>query len=265
MVCARCGETLDEINILHEKAGFPALDECLTLAESLRTEDSVLECVQYYLLSSSPELGLEIGLKSVKNVMSGTRWQADDVWGLLQLMASVRTEKLQQHQCSGLRNELMTLCAYVGALMAVRRGYSPIVVPLFKHVELLLRKEAVDLPLSISRVLSQMEAWQACQVSTDVRSASEEVFLSPDQQEHYDELMRRAGPESLFLGPDVVSSSHLPSHMKVYKSHLTGQIIRGPVYFLEDGRSAISISDAVMWAKVNPFSPFGSGLRINPF
>lgn len=40
---------------------------------------------------------------------------------------------------------------------------------------------------------------------------------------------------------------------------------KGPVFVLEDGKSAISLNDALMWAKVNPFSPLGTGLRINPF
>lgn len=42
-------------------------------------------------------------------------------------------------------------------------------------------------------------------------------------------------------------------------------IVQGPVFSLEDGKSAISLNDALMWAKVNPFSPLGTGLRINPF
>lgn len=41
--------------------------------------------------------------------------------------------------------------------------------------------------------------------------------------------------------------------------------VQGPVFLLEDGESAISLNDALMWAKVNPFSPLGTGLRINPF
>lgn len=40
---------------------------------------------------------------------------------------------------------------------------------------------------------------------------------------------------------------------------------QGPVFFLEDGKSAISLNDALMWAKVNPFSPLGTGVRMNPF
>lgn len=41
--------------------------------------------------------------------------------------------------------------------------------------------------------------------------------------------------------------------------------VQGPVYLLEDGKSAISLNDALMWAKVNPFSPLGTGIRLNPF
>lgn len=44
-----------------------------------------------------------------------------------------------------------------------------------------------------------------------------------------------------------------------------GFALQGLAYFLEDGKSAISPNEALMWAKVNPFSPLASGLRINPF
>ena len=45
------------------------MDECLVLAEDLRSQGSVMECVKYYVLSSSPELGLAIGLKHVKSTL----------------------------------------------------------------------------------------------------------------------------------------------------------------------------------------------------
>lgn len=39
----------------------------------------------------------------------------------------------------------------------------------------------------------------------------------------------------------------------------------GAVFLLEDGETAMGLSDAVMWAKVNPFSPLNTGSRIMPF
>ena len=34
---------------------------------------------------------------------------------------------------------------------------------------------------------------------------------------------------------------------------------------LDDGVSYVSLSEALMWARVHPFSPTHSGCRLNPF
>jgi len=47
--------------------------------------------------------------------------------------------------------------------------------------------------------------------------------------------------------------------------HVCMVCFQGPSFFLEDGQSALSINEAVMWAKVNPFSPLDSGMRLYPF
>ena len=64
----------------------------------------------------------------------------------------------------------------------------------------------------------------------------------------------------LVRGAELASS---PSSRRV--SFLTGMRIHGRAFTLEDGVSQISLSDAVMWAKVHPFSPTHSGCRLNPF
>lgn len=40
---------------------------------------------------------------------------------------------------------------------------------------------------------------------------------------------------------------------------------RGATFLLEDGETVMGLSEAVMWAKVNPFSPLNTGSRIMPF
>ena len=47
------------------QAGFPSMEACQHEAEKLRTLVNCFDCVKYYLLSKSPELGLDIGLKYV--------------------------------------------------------------------------------------------------------------------------------------------------------------------------------------------------------
>ena len=49
------------------QAKLPSIDECFTEAEKLKRKNNVYECVMYYLLSDSPELGLELGLEHVKS------------------------------------------------------------------------------------------------------------------------------------------------------------------------------------------------------
>ena len=48
------------------QAGFPSLNDCEHEAEKLRTLVNCFECVKYYLLSNTPGLGLDLGLKYVK-------------------------------------------------------------------------------------------------------------------------------------------------------------------------------------------------------
>lgn len=42
-------------------------------------------------------------------------------------------------------------------------------------------------------------------------------------------------------------------------SCLTGDLIRGAFIVLEDGISSISVNDAALWMKFNPFSPVMDG------
>ena len=42
-------------------------------------------------------------------------------------------------------------------------------------------------------------------------------------------------------------------------------VFQGQAFFLNDGRSVMSLNNALMWAKVNAFSLVGSGVRLEPF
>jgi len=45
-------------------------------------------------------------------------------------------------------------------------------------------------------------------------------------------------------------------------SLFTASVIHGPFVLLEDETSAISLEEAIMWIRVNPFSPLSTGERI---
>ncbi|XP_029985927.1 WD repeat-containing protein 17-like [Sphaeramia orbicularis] len=131
---------------------------------------------------------------------------------------------------------------------------------LFVFLSQLLKRREVCVPLKIEELSVQLDAWRAV---TQTNNPPSEC-----QREEFRLLERRLRPSDsvlVLVGADYVTGSNLPSHSDVQLSCFTGHRIQGPVFVLEDRKSAISLNDALMWAKVNPFSPLGTGLRINPF
>nr|XP_034967688.1 WD repeat-containing protein 17 isoform X7 [Zootoca vivipara] len=267
-LCAFYPGCTAEINDLHEKCSLPDVEECMQLAETAQEEGNIFESIKYYLLTIEPEKALPIGIHYVKEQISSSDWTLDSVCPFLDLLSYIRTEKLLLHKCSEFRNELLILCGYIGALLAIRRQYTSIVPALYEYTSQLLKRREVCVPLKIEQLSEELDAWRACTQSLN-KSADELPPTPPSelQQEIYATLTSRIKEEPLkvTIGPDYVTGSNLPSHSDVHISCLTGLRIQGPVFFLEDGKSTISLNDALMWAKVNPFSPLGTGVRLNPF
>ncbi|XP_047668416.1 WD repeat-containing protein 17 isoform X1 [Tachysurus fulvidraco] len=257
-----------ERNDLHDKCGLPSLDECKDLAEEAYSQGDILQAVKYQLLSPEPEKALTVGISFIKEQLSSPDWTVDSVYPTLDLLSYIRTDRLVLTRCSEERNELLILCGYIGALLAIGRQYSSIIPALYEYTSQLLKRREVDLPLKIEQLSVELEAWRACTQS--MNKGAEDIPYTPPteaQRAEYTLLLSRMRAELLkgLQGPDYVTGSSLPSHSDVQISCFTGLRIQGPVFFLEDGKSSISLNDALMWAKVNPFSPLGTGIRLNPF
>uniref|UniRef100_A0A8C3U5Y8 WD repeat domain 17 n=1 Tax=Catharus ustulatus TaxID=91951 RepID=A0A8C3U5Y8_CATUS len=266
-LCAFYPGCIAEINDLHEKCNLPDVEECMQLAETIQADGDVFETIKYYLLSTEPEKALPVGIQYVKEQLCGSDWTLDSVFPYLDLLSYIRTEQLMLPKCSEFRNELLILCGYVGALLAIRRQYNSIVPALYEYTSQLLKRREVSVPLKIEQLSEELDAWRAC---TQSNKSTDELPCTPpseSQRALYSVIISRIQEEPLkgMVGPDCVTGSNLPSHSDVHTSCLTGLKIQGPVFFLEDGKSAISLNDALMWAKVNPFSPLGTGIRLNPF
>ncbi|XP_073499829.1 WD repeat-containing protein 17 isoform X3 [Phyllobates terribilis] len=257
-----------EINDLHSKCNLPSTEECSQLAEDCHGDGDVFQAVKYYLLSSEPEKALPVGIDYVKEKISSCDWTLDSICPILDLLSYIRTERLVLHKCSEVRNELLILCGYIGALLAIRRHYTSIVPALYEYTSQLLKRREVSVPLQIEQLSVELDAWRACTMSTS-KSGDDLPYTPPTeiQRNIYSSIIDKIKEEPIkgLTGPDYVTGSNLPSHSDVHVSCLTGLRIQGSVFFLEDGKSAISLNDALMWAKVNPFSPLGTGIRLNPF
>ncbi|XP_050965614.1 WD repeat-containing protein 17 isoform X2 [Labeo rohita] len=266
-LCAFYPGSSAEINDLHEKCGLPTLEECKELAENAHTEGEIFQAVKYYLLSPEPEKALSIGITYVKEQMSSPDWMVNSVYHILDLLSYIRTDRLILSKCSEERNELLILCGYTGALLAIGRQYSSIVPALYEYTSQLMKRREVAVPLQIRQLSIELDAWRNCTYVLKIPDTFPYCPASEAQKREYSQLLSRTREELIkgLEGPDYVTGSNLPSHSDVQISCFTGLRIQGPAFFLEDGKSAISLNDALMWAKVNPFSPLGTGIRLNPF
>ncbi|KAJ8028341.1 WD repeat-containing protein 17 [Holothuria leucospilota] len=269
--CARCSGSVAEINHLHEKAGLPTVEECQKRAEALKSQN-IEEAVKFYLLSSTPEVALEIGLPYVKSKIQDGNWKSDDILQLVKMMSCTRTDKIMQQSCTKVRTELITLSAYVGALEAIRRGYITVVPALYSLAKHLCSKDDVDLPFSANEINLEMEAWSAVMQHKMSKNTElpENTIVDPPtsrQLSLYESILQRAGENTSDLeqGLDMATGSHLPTHSDIHLSLFSKRRIQGPAFFLEDATSVVSYNDALMWAKVNLFSPLATGVLINPF
>ncbi|XP_061131267.1 WD repeat-containing protein 17-like isoform X4 [Syngnathus typhle] len=258
-VCAFYSGSTAEINQLHERCCLPSLEECRALAEESMSEGDLFSAVKFHLLTTEPENALKIAIDHVKEQLTGSDWTVESIHPILDLLSYIRTDRLLMAKFTQARSELLILCGYIGGLLAVRRQYSGIVPALYEYTSQLLKRREVSVPLKIDQLSMELDAWRVCTQSSDNPP-------SESQKEDFRCLEKRILPvNSVSCGADYVTGSNLPSHSDVQLSCFTGSRIQGPVFLLEDGKSAISLNDALMWAKVNPFSPLGTGVRINPF
>uniref|UniRef100_H2TK73 WD repeat domain 17 n=1 Tax=Takifugu rubripes TaxID=31033 RepID=H2TK73_TAKRU len=246
-LCAFYPGSAADIDRLHEQCGLPSLEECRASAEAAICEGDVFSAVKFHLLSSEPENALPMGIDYVKEHLNNSDWTVEEVWPILDLMSYIRTDRLVMAKLTVTRSELLILCGYIGGLLAIRRQYLSIVPALYEYTSQLLKRREVCVPLKIEQLSVELDAWRACTQSNNSK------------------LKMSFSAVMVLCGADYVMGSNLPSHSDVQVSCFTGNRIQGPVFLLEDGKSAISLNDALMWAKVNPFSPLGTGLRINPF
>uniref|UniRef100_A0A3B3SDE3 WD repeat domain 17 n=1 Tax=Paramormyrops kingsleyae TaxID=1676925 RepID=A0A3B3SDE3_9TELE len=265
-LCAFYPGSASEINDLREKCSLPCLEECNNLAEAALADEDTFQAVKYLLLSSEPERALPVGLAFKSLIFNSPDWTLDSVYPILDLLSYIRTDRLILPKCSEERNQLLILCGYIGALLAVQRQYTSVVPVLYEYTSQLLKRREVSVPLQIDQLSAELEAWRAC-TQPPSKWAMLDTPPTESQRAEHALLMSRIGEEPLkgMEGPDYVTGSNLPSHSDVQISCFTGLRIQGPVFFLEDGKSAITLNDALMWAKVNPFSPLGTGMRLNPF
>lgn len=94
--------------------------------------------------------------------------------------------------------------------------------------------------------------------NTDVKNLKDEIHTRISDSPEYS----TSAYECVTFGSNIPYGYSIESNPV---SIISNKKIRDEKYELEDNSSAISNSEAIMWQRVNPFSPLNTGSRINPY
>ncbi|XP_062513746.1 WD repeat-containing protein 17-like isoform X2 [Corticium candelabrum] len=254
-LCARTDGTESELKNLHKTAGLLGPAECGAKANFLKTID---EQLSFRFLSTLPYKSFNYVLKHINELLKSSSWTLSDIQKWFDLIVNVKTSFVKERLSGEQRSELLAIAAYIGGLQAIRRRYFPVVPALFSHAREMLPCLCDGV---VEDELIAYKEYRRHQLDPAYK-LSESVLQTVRILER-----KLGGSIGKSDGSDAIVVAHwtLPIKSKVHTSHFTRQRIYGPAYILDDGHTAISLSDALMWAEVNPFSPLGSGAVINPF
>ncbi|XP_033115625.1 WD repeat-containing protein 17-like [Anneissia japonica] len=213
-------------------------------------------------------INIFIYFKLIENDLKKPGIPFNSISQLVDLLGCIRTCKLKKIKNTQLRAELLIISAYVGALKAIQNEYQDVVIPLFQHARNLMAINSVNIGVSDEQLLSEITAVTLHSTTKQFNKKNMKIHTASVKiQDEYQTLLDRVGQSESPVEPgaDLVTGSQFPSHSDVHISILTDKRIQGASFFLEDGVSAVSINEALMWAKCNSFSPSATGDIINPF
>ncbi|OQR81553.1 WD repeat-containing protein 17 isoform X3 [Thraustotheca clavata] len=237
------------------KVPLPEKDQLEIMLQQALTEEKHVDAVRMYLFLKDEIKGATLALNEISEHLSAPSINWNAILSFASVLGSYNVAPLPFK----LRAKLLATMAYVGAFQAIDLRYSchganiefPISEPqlLIQEGEYVQYRNSEKLKEVLARLEKTRSSW-----SLDLQSKIK------DLQSNW------TSPTETF--EVVVPGSKLPSAGQSkypMRSLFTGEIIHGPLVKLEDDVSAISLEDAIMWSRVNPFSPLSTGERIKVY
>ena len=164
-------------------------------------------------------------------------------------------------------NEVVTLCFYFGVYEALWRGYDSIIERLVASTVEMINNHNIDY---LKPKINEMKIAAALALAKFKASIGKAyIETCKFESEALNGIKLLQDDVSVDGGSTVVGlgTGNLPVHLSSNPiiSVCSGLKIDGNVFYLEDGESAMSAEEALMWFEVNPFSPLKTHERLFPY
>ncbi|XP_047126670.1 WD repeat-containing protein 17 isoform X1 [Hydra vulgaris] len=259
--CARFPGNNTQRNELLLKAGLPNLQECQSVYESKADKD-LLDIFPYMIVAETKHESIQNVLLQLKACMNTSTWNLDKVLPYMQVIWNIRTDIVLVMDTK-LRDQILGVSAYIGALQAIQRSFQTIVFFLFQHASKLLQNDEENNNALLKIIGEDCESLGLNKINPNELRENNLQLQTITQKKIYSKLSNKF--DKVLSGEYKVVGEQLPSHNTTFVNMFTNERIKGPLFVLEDGVSMLPLSTALMWAVVNPYSPLATGHKINPF
>eukprot|EP00727_Mastigamoeba_balamuthi_P011385 m51a1_g687 hypothetical protein (951) ;mRNA; f:322611-326513 len=241
-----------------------AFADSAAAAEALGNSREATLC---YLACGEQKKAIDIGVAFLKAELAKPEWDVTPLNEILEVLSSANLT----------RAELLAIAAYVGCFNAVWLGYVEMIPHLLRIFKKLVKDNSIQFPFDASTVAMLQVVHNCTYLDTRAKKLQEAIEGLPDAFRQvsvpWSAYLQQATTEKL---AELKANSHLRANNVVKPlgsalpsrrpgatiSAITGEEIRGPCIEVE--RRVISLAEAFMWMRINPFPPFGLG-RLDPW
>lgn len=253
-------------------------------AEASSIKGTSPEAVVYWLLAGEWEEAASNGAELLLEALDSQPRDMRSLAQLATIVGSIPAYRLSP----GRRTHILALAAMSGLLLAMEAEYCSVIAPMCRHaMDLIeeLHKASAVAPMDgreIFKLPSELQPTPLCLSCARFLRSRNQLLPAAALLNLLDNTADAVDPKKVELGetavavekskhsmhPDEVipAGSLLPSASKaVYCTPLWQPDILpscGPFLLLEDGLRGIPYGTAIMWSKVNHFSPLGTGHRM---
>lgn len=250
----------------YEQFGLKSVNEYENLALSALNSQNYKEAVRLFIVSRNSQRAAELTIQRFKQLST-----TDDMSEIFDLIKYFNFSNLENLNIK-LKAELLAIGNLVGGMESFWKGYT-VTYMLLATFSNLVRMQNLDLPVgpnfqiivhSILESLRSSEVGKETLVTIQNPSAAER-----ESAEHltaqFNKLHLNAGKEAIrnrmrLIGGNLPANN---ANKKIPVSIFTRKPIQGSVFNI--GTYALGLDEALMWTKVNPFSPLNDGSLINPY
>lgn len=247
--------------------GLKSLEEYNSIAEAAYTDGRFKEAVRNFVIARNSTEACGLAVQMFKEYIRNDK-DVSELFEVLEFLAYVNLDPVPVK----IKAEILAIGAILGAMQSIWKGYSLTHILAITYANL-CRHQSLDLPISPSLNIYLSAVIEAKQNSDNSKEYLQSLqdSLNPQDSESMSHIVSQIDksvkdPHSLVKNQLKLVGSNLPANnlsavMPV--SIFTRKIIQGPSYIF--GKVALGLDEALMWAKVNPFSPMNDGSIINPY